>query len=94
MFRTLATMYPSCPVCGTRFEREPGYFVGAMYISYGLAIPLYLAIVFLLEAILHGWSDLAVYATALALFVPFAPLLFRVSRLLWMYLDRAIDRNE
>ena len=27
-----------CPVCGLQFHREQGYFLGAMYISYGLAL--------------------------------------------------------
>lgn len=27
-----------CSNCDYHFEREPGYFIGAMYLSYGLAI--------------------------------------------------------
>ncbi len=28
----------TCPSCGLRFLRETGYFLGAMYISYGLGV--------------------------------------------------------
>ncbi len=31
-------MHDECPSCGLRFNREPGYFLGAMYVSYGLAL--------------------------------------------------------
>ena len=31
-------MFERCPVCDLRFEREPGYFMGAMYISYVLGL--------------------------------------------------------
>src|SRR5262249_36191807 len=31
-------MHNRCPVCGLHFDREPGYFLGAMYISYGLGL--------------------------------------------------------
>jgi hypothetical protein len=31
-------MYERCPACGLKFEREDGYFLGAMYIGYGLGI--------------------------------------------------------
>src|SRR5437868_3140102 len=31
-------MNDDCPVCGHHFEREPGYFLGAMYISYPLSL--------------------------------------------------------
>src|SRR5438093_7342840 len=38
-------MHQRCPVCNLKFEREQGYFIGAMYVSYGLAIPPYLLLV-------------------------------------------------
>jgi uncharacterized protein (DUF983 family) len=31
-------MNRSCSHCGYHFDREPGYFLGAMYISYGLSV--------------------------------------------------------
>jgi uncharacterized protein (DUF983 family) len=31
-------MKHACPECGYKFDREPGYFLGAMYVSYGLAV--------------------------------------------------------
>ena len=31
-------MRERCPVCSLKFEREEGYFLGAMYISYSLAL--------------------------------------------------------
>jgi hypothetical protein len=87
-------MHAACPTCGYVFEREPGFFVGAMYVSYALAIPVYLALAGFLRLLLPGWSDLAILALALPLFVPTAPLLFRYSRVIWMHLDRAVDRKD
>ena len=34
----LPGMHERCPACGLKFEREEGYFLGAMYIGYGLAL--------------------------------------------------------
>ena len=31
-------MSKRCPACGLKFEREPGYFFGAMYVSYFLSV--------------------------------------------------------
>ena len=31
-------MKERCEVCDYKFDREPGYFLGAMYLSYGLAV--------------------------------------------------------
>ena len=38
IFRGYPSMRERCPVCQLKFEREQGYFLGAMYISYGLAL--------------------------------------------------------
>lgn len=37
-FFSLPKMKDDCDVCHYHFDREPGYFLGAMYISYGLAV--------------------------------------------------------
>jgi uncharacterized protein (DUF983 family) len=37
-FATLFQMRTQCPICGLPFEREPGYFTGAMFLSYGMTI--------------------------------------------------------
>ncbi len=40
IWRRFLSMNVSCPVCALVFEREPGYFTGAMVVSYALAVPL------------------------------------------------------
>src|SRR5687767_5308607 len=37
-FFQLPVMRERCAVCDYRYDREPGYFLGAMYVSYGLAV--------------------------------------------------------
>lgn len=34
----LPIMYDTCEFCNYKYDREPGYFLGAMYLSYGLAV--------------------------------------------------------
>ena len=87
-------MYRTCPVCDHRFEREPGYFVGAMYVSYALATPVYLLMVMLLKWRDPDLSDLWAMAAALPLFVPFVPLIFRYARVIWLHLDQAMDPKQ
>jgi hypothetical protein len=83
-------MHDCCPTCDLRFNRETGYFLGAMYISYGLA----LALIVILGAILWaltGWTFGKITIWAILLFLPFAPMLTFLSRVVWIYLDQAID---
>ena len=51
------SMYDECPGCGLDFDRgQPGYFTGAMYVSYALGIPL-IALLTLIEYLLFpSWS--------------------------------------
>jgi len=90
IFRGFPKMHDRCPVCDLKFEREAGYFLGAMYISYGLG----LAIVALIAALLWsvtGWWITKDTIWAAVLFLPLAPTLTLLARVLWIYLDQAID---
>lgn len=83
-------MNDRCPTCGLHFDREPGYFLGAMYISYGLA----LAVISGFGAVLWVLTSLRldkIAIWAVVLFLPFAPMLTFMSRVLWIYLDQTID---
>jgi len=83
-------MHDRCPTCGLLFNREPGYFLGAMYISYGLGIGAIVVLGALLW-IVTRWRIDKVTLWAILLFLPFVPMLTFLSRVLWIYLDQAID---
>ena len=38
IYRGFPRMCELCAICGLKFQREEGYFLGAMYISFGLAL--------------------------------------------------------
>jgi uncharacterized protein (DUF983 family) len=91
VFKGLVAMNRHCPVCGLVYEREPGYFLGAMYVSYAFASVIIGLALLLLYQIFPTWSDLAVYGGALVVLIPFVPYIFRYSRVIWMTFDRSID---
>ena len=83
-------MYEHCPQCALVFEREPGYFIGAMYINYGITAVTVIAGHFILDAMvpLALSTHLVLWSTVAAL-LPL--LMFRHSRSLWLSLDFAFD---
>ena len=89
IFHGFLVMNQICPTCGLQFEREQGYFVGAMYFSYALAIVLVLPVV--IAMLMLGLSAALIYVTAGLTLLALAPWLFRYSRVLWLYLDQVID---
>ena len=90
IFRGFPKMYERCEVCDLKFEREAGYFLGAMYVSYGLALATIAMIAALLWSI-TSWSIVKDIAWACVLFLPLSPWLTLFARVLWIYLDQTID---
>jgi hypothetical protein len=86
-------MHERCPVCNLRFQREEGYFLGAMYISYGMALVTITALAVLLWG-LTGWSMMKATVWAIFLFLPLVPSMTLFARVLWIYLDQAIDPDQ
>ncbi len=78
----LGALNPTCPVCGLRFLREAGYFLGAMYISYGLGVVTVLPVAIVLAVVM----TISTLQTLLSL-----PLFLRFSRVLWLHVDFAFD---
>lgn len=90
IFRGFPKMCERCSICDLKFEREPGYFLGAMYVSYGLGV-LLMAPMALLVWYLTGWRITKVMICSVVLFLPFAPTIALFARVLWIYLDQSVD---
>ena len=67
LWRTYLAMYERCPECALKYEREQGYFLGAMYFSYLLSIAPVLVLVLLLWW-LTGWRFDLVLGAAFVVF--------------------------
>lgn len=78
-------MREHCPVCDWRFEREPGYFTGAMYASYilGFVVTMPVWLIMLIAGASFTWMMIVVIGL-LAITFPF---MFSYSRVLWMHFD-------
>jgi uncharacterized protein (DUF983 family) len=86
-------MHTNCSFCGLKYEREQGYFIGAMYINYAATVALAVPGFFLLDA----FSPMTINQQ-LAVWVPFAvifPLLFfHHARSLWLVLDHFFNPTQ
>ena len=92
MWKAFLTMYDACPTCGLIFEREPGYFTGAMVVSYAIAVPIFGLIVIAL--IVAGVDPAAALVIGGAVYLVLAPFIFRYSRAVWLHFDWLIDPDH
>lgn len=90
VFRGLFSMLPQCSICALRFEREQGYFLGAIYINYAATVAIMIA----------GFLSLDHFAIVslaqhMGLWISFGvvfPLLFyRYSKSLWQCIDYLVN---
>ena len=86
-------MHERCRVCAYRFEREQGYFIGAMYINYGVTVLIIVGGYFALE----WWTPITL-AQQLALWSGVGIILpvafFRQARGLWVGFDYIFNPGE
>ena len=76
------SMPEECPVCKQKTCPEPGFYYGAMYVSYALVVGfgIFLGAVFLLE----GASPLSTIIAISIGTILLSPLSFRYSRMIWL----------
>ncbi len=92
MFAGLFRMHERCAHCHLKFEREPGYFLGSIYINYGITA----VIITIGWVVLRFGYDvdpktlLIGFGTFL---VVFQSLFFRYARALWLAMDCRFDSS-
>ena len=90
LFRGWFRMAESCALCGLRFERAQGYFVGAIYINYAVTTLIAVGGFFLLWGQL-GLSTRAQLLVLVPIVVVFPLWFFRYSRSFWLALEWSLN---
>ena len=85
-----AKTYAHCPVCNLRFEREPGFFIGAMYFGYAISIAAFVSTavaIVVLSTVFKFQTSVSMYVSSIiAVTLLIVPFNFRYSRVLMLYL--------
>lgn len=83
-------MNECCPACAFRFERESGYFMGALVLGYFIGafsvVPTLVVLIFFA----HVKIETAALLGCLQVII-FNPVISKYSRLAWLYFDHRAD---
>jgi uncharacterized protein (DUF983 family) len=90
----VSEMPATCPVCEEDFEREPGFYFGAAYVSYALTVALWVSLFVALTCFdWWGWMVFSFFddvpfflLTGIALLILLMPVLLRLSRSIWIHM--------
>ena len=89
VWRSLLSMHERCPVCELVYEREPGYFTGAMVVSYAMGVGAFGIIT--IGLLLLGLDAVAALLVGGAAYLLLAPFIMRASRVIWLHFDWLLD---
>jgi len=86
VFSGIYAIHVSCTDCGLVFEKEPGYFLGAVLAAYFMGafslVPTLVIGTFIFDA-----EPSAVVGLGIVQIVALHPILFRYSKLTWLFLE-------
>jgi len=78
-------MKTKCEVCDFKFEKEPGFFFGAMFVSYALAVgQMIISLVIFWQII--DFSPLKVFIIIALIALLLSTLNYKISRSIWVHL--------
>ena len=87
-------MNKNCSCCGQSFEPEPGYYFGAMFISYAFSAAYFLGVWMLFYIFFDEVDALEMMVAIVLVVVGLLPLTFRWSRVLWISIFVRFEKDS
>lgn len=92
-FTEMFEMNKNCSHCNLQYEKEPGFFYGALYVSYALMSGTFITWYVIDLLWLHlGAIELLLFVSATLLL--FFPVAFRWSKLIWINFFIKYDKSK
>lgn len=85
-------MHTNCSHCNLKYEKEPGFFYGAMYVSYALMVALFVTFWVLNTWFFHLGSTGFIALVIFAIFF-MATIVYRTARLIWLNFFVRFDKE-
>ena len=90
----LGTMKKTCDVCQTNFQPEPGFYFGAAYVSWGLTVATWVAVLVALKLLnALGWIEFGFLTHPMTFLLSgilvsalIFPYMYRLSRVMWAHM--------
>ncbi len=89
--KNLFKMHKTCDVCGLKYEKEPSFFHGAMYVSYGMTVAIFVTIFVICQ--LLGLNMIVSFIAVIISILVLMPVTFKLSRLIYMNFFESYDEK-
>jgi len=95
--KLFSRMHEKCSYCGLEYEREPGFFYGAMYVSYGLMSGIFI-VLFVADSLWFHLPTPVLLSLVVGSMLILFPVAFRWARIIWLNFfvryDKEIQKEE
>jgi uncharacterized protein (DUF983 family) len=89
-FNKILKMHENCSHCGLKYQIEPSFFYGAMYVSYGLNVATGIA-AFIISFVIFGSSLKVAFIAIIASLIVLFPFVLRWSRNIYINMFVSYD---
>jgi uncharacterized protein (DUF983 family) len=91
-YKNMLKMPEKCPHCGQIYEIEPGFWIGALWVSYPIVVAIELPFLFA-ALVTTNYSPWLFFGLMLVAFVIFFPLILRLGRSIWIHISVRYDNS-
>ncbi len=89
---TTLKLNDNCSSCGLKYQIEPAFFYGSMYVSYGVGIAFAVA-AFIISHFVFSTTLLNTFFAITATLILFLPIIARASRNIWISIFIRYDKD-
>jgi hypothetical protein len=76
-------IHDTCPKCNGRFNIEPGFYYGAMYVSYAIGVAAMVTVWVATAVLFPEMSPTALVISILTTLILGSPLFYALSKIIW-----------
>ncbi len=91
--KNFSDMHENCTHCGQKYQIEPSFFEGAMYVSYGMQVALLLTVFVGSKILFDHVNPIYTMAVVIGLALLLLPITFRYSRSIWINFFMSYDKK-
>ena len=82
-----------CSFCGLKYSPEPGFYIGAMYVSYAFGIAMFVAVWVALSVLYPDYSPMLLISFLFISLIGLGPYLYALSKIVWANMFFSYDEE-
>ncbi len=92
--KNAGNIHEHCPKCNLKYEMEPGFYQGAMYVSYALGVALFVTLWVSFNLFFPSLSTGAQVGIVAVSSLVLTPIMYALSKIIWANLFIKFDKTE